>query len=51
MVRITEPEFWTERQEKKIYRFEEILMRCGYEKNGNPDPSFGLKMYAETLDS
>ena len=46
-----EPEFWTERQEKKIYRFEEILMRCGYEKNGNPDPSFGLKMYAETLDS
>ena len=44
-----EPEFWIERQEKKIYRFEEILTRCGYEKDGDPDPSFGLKMYADTL--
>ena len=48
---ISEPEFWIERQEKKIDRFEKLLTRYGHEKNGYPDPSYGLQTYVDTLNT
>jgi hypothetical protein len=47
---ISEPEYWSERQEKKMDRFEDLLTRYGHEKDGYADPSYGLQVYVDMLD-